>query len=355
MKKLIKAKLKANWTYIIVIIFVASFVAAGILIYLKWPLQKAANNQTTHGACLSDNETATFNIIGGQTTATSADVIISDKVTGKEKLRFQVDNLFVNHYHLYETHKCSIYIIKEFDFDQKHAKFLPGFRVELWQYKYDGKGVPILTFAGKDAKGQTTVYYEADFRIDFLETLMALIKGYLGDIDNFATIIKELETKKDVFSLKYKNITSKYPDIEGVFDFNGWTRDSHYFWGHIQQGANILAFFRIERDTWKVDILPAPEGTLGGTAFNPEYGYITYDTGPGWIGVVEVAEQVYDEWRKAGKKIDFYVYNLFTKEKTLLATIDDPSWSFQQKWISDTELEYELPGGEKKIYKINGQ
>ena len=117
-------------------------------------------------------------------------------------------------------------------------------------------------------------------------------------------------------------------------------------------GANEIAYLRILRDLWKLDVLPVPSGTSGGTALNPEYGYVTYDTGPGWIGIDVIAEQVYDEWRKEGKKIDFYLYNLFTKEKTLLATIDDPSWSFKPQWLSDTELRYELPTGEKKIYKI---
>lgn len=65
-----------------------------------------------------------------------------------------------------------------------------------------------------------------------------------------------------------------------------WTKNGDYFWGDLSIGADEMAYLRILRDAWDLDVLPAPAGTLGGTAFNPEYGYVTYDTGPGRAGLV---------------------------------------------------------------------
>jgi len=44
---------------------------------------------------------------------------------------------------------------------------------------------------------------------------------------------------------------------------------------------------------------------------------------------------------------------LFTKEDRLIeSTKEDPIWFYKPEWISENELEYELPSGEKKIYNI---
>lgn len=49
---------------------------------------------------------------------------------------------------------------------------------------------------------------------------------------------------------------------------------------------------------------------------------------------------------------ELYIENLFIKERRFIASTTEPLWYFKPIWISDTELEYELPSGEKKIYKI---
>lgn len=340
---------------VIIAIIIFLILAIGSIYFYFFKKPQMLTEKPSHPICLSDNETVIYNIDRKQYIG-PVEIIIKDKNSKKEISRFIVENVSSGYYPV-QPRKCGVYIMKEFNWDYKKFKPLPGFCVELWKYNYNGEGTPLLTFAGENKQGQPVIYYDYDFRIDFIEIYIALIQGYLGKIDNYATIIKELETKKDIFKLDYENIINQYPEMAGDFQFDEWTRESRYFWGHLSYGANVLGFFRIERDTWKVDILPAPQGTLGGTAFNPEYGYITYDTGPGWIGIEEIAQQVYEEWQKAGKIKEFYLYNLFTKEKILLATTTDPSWPFQSKsnWISDTELEYELPTGEKKIYKINDQ
>lgn len=329
-------------------------IGVGAYLLLKKPIRNSGENQVSHPLCLSDNEIAAYTIDRGKDES-PVDIVIKNKETEKEIYRFVIDSVWPVYYPV-QPRKCGIYVIKQFNFDYKKTKPLPGFRVELWRYGYDGEGVPILTFAEEDEKGQAVIYYNAEFLVDFVEFYITLIKGYVGQID-FAAVIKEIKTNKDVFSLMYKrDIIDKYPNLAGDhITFDEWTKDSRYCWGHISEGASVIGFFRIERDTWKVDILPVPEGTTGGTAFNPEYGYITYDTGPGWIGIDVVAEQVYDEWRKEEKTVELHLYDLLNKEDVLLATSTEPSWSGNPQWISDTELQYELPDGIKKTYKIGAE
>lgn len=124
-------------------VILLGLIAGGIYYFFGKSLQSEQNlleSQNTHKPCLGDDEIASFNIIGKRTTATSADIIITDKITSKEKFRFQVDNLFPNIGWPYEFRKCGVYIIKEFNWDEKHSKPLPGYKEELWRYTYDGKG-----------------------------------------------------------------------------------------------------------------------------------------------------------------------------------------------------------------------
>ncbi len=62
-----------------------------------------------------------------------------------------------------------------------------------------------------------------------------------------------------------------------------------------------------------------------------------------------------EKWLKEGKKSGLFLYNLFTKEKIFIVSVEEPLWWFKSNWLSDTELEYELPTGEKKIYKIQNE
>ncbi len=338
--------------FIVVIVIFLILASIGISFYLSNKQKSIQENQATHSPCLENNEIVFFEFIGDLHEATSANVIINDKNNGKEIFRFKIDNLVPNRYS-YELHQCSVYVIREFNYDIKTRRATPGYRIELWKYDYDSRDKNVLLFSETDSLGQYTSYFNDNFRIDSLEIYVALEqrKSYLGE-SSYALVIRNFIENLNVFSLKHTDLLNQYPNLSGLFGLLKWTKSGDYFWGNIFDGAIINAFVQITRDTWLVNIFQVPDGTEGGTAFNPEYGYVTYDTGPGWIGIDVVAEQIYDEWRKEGKKVDFYLYNLFTQEKTLLATTDDPSWSFKPQWLSDIELQYELPSGEKKIYKI---
>lgn len=340
---------------IIPVIIFLILASAGIYSYLlkrqKSVQQNPSEDQITRLSCLSDNEMVIYNIDRHQSVS-PVDIVIKDKESKKEIFKFTIDSVLPVYFPV-QPRKCGVYAIKEYNFDAKKSKPSPGFRVELWRYEYNGQGALLLTFAGEDKNGEPTVYYSYQFQIDFLEKLIALLEGVLEDV-NYAAIIKEIKTREDVFSLRYKEVINQNPGLAGgYFGLDEWTKDSRYFWGRLADGAAVLGFFRIERDTWKVDIFLVPVGTQGGDALNSELGYVTYDDGAPWSGDTETDEMYRQQWEKEGKKVHFYLYNLLTKEQILLATIDDPRWNFKPRWISDTELEYYLPNEEKKIYKID--
>lgn len=348
-KKLTELKFKANWIYLVVIIFVAFFVMTGILIYLKWTPKEIKNNQTIHDVCLSDNETVDYTINWRQNVG-PVDIIIKKQEGNKEIFRFKVDSVFSGAYPV-QPRKCGVYVLRLFNYDPQKSKQSPGYKEEIWYYSYDGEGRPLLLLGIKDELGNFHDFFSLEFKVDFLEVYLALIKGYLGRID-FATVIKEIETKEDVFVFPISKIVDEYPSIVGSLGLRNWTKDNRYFWADIFMGARVLGFFRIDTTNWNVDIFEVPEDIFGGAALNIEKGYVTQYPGYVWTGVHELTEQIKQEWREQGKISSLYLYNLFAKDDILLATTSEPLWDFKDKWISDTELEYELPSGEKKVYNI---
>ncbi|OHA14326.1 MAG: hypothetical protein A3G49_05895 [Candidatus Sungbacteria bacterium RIFCSPLOWO2_12_FULL_41_11] len=334
----------------IVISIMVLFAVIGVASYFvfnKPVKQNEVEVNVTHSDCLGEDEVADFLTDKNYSIKYPkfpVTIYVTDKISGKERFHFQIDNVSTG-YQSIEIHKCGVYVIRE----------LPGdYKIELWQYNFAGGSKKILTMAEKDAEGKKIlVYYSYEFRTDSLEEYSALVKIYSVKPLELAYTIYDIGTSKDIFVLPQSTIFKKNPELDGSLGLEAWTKSGGYFWGDIFAGAPRLGFVRIQRNTWKYDVLPAPGGTLGGTAFNPEYGYVTYNTGPGWIGIDIVTEQVHNEWRKAGKIVELYVYNLFTKEKNLLATSTEPSWNGKPQWLSNTELQYEMPNGEKKIYKIN--
>jgi len=339
--------MKKFFIVIPIIIFLLLASADVYFYFFRKNLQSSLESQTSHPPCLSDNETVDYTINWRQD-VTPVDIIIKDKKSGNEISRFSINSILPVYYPV-QPRKCGVYVLRVFNYNPEINKQAPGYRDEIWKYDYSGKGEPLLLLSEKPK--EFISYYSLVFQVDPREIYIALVRGYL-EREDYALVIKDLNLRVDSFVLLRQTLFEKYPDLLGYFGLESWTKNGDYFWGDLSIGANEIAYLRILRELWELDVLPAPAGTLGGTAFNPEFGYVTYDTGPGWIGIHEVAEQVYDEWRKAGKKVDFYLYNLFTKEKILLATTTDPSWSFKPKWLSNLELEYYLPSGERKVYKI---
>ncbi len=291
--------------------------------------------------CLNENFDASYKIDEKEIPLADIIIYITDKNIGKEISSFRIDNIFKTSTSI-ELHRCGIYVIKFFNYDPKISKQKSEFNVEFWKYYYNGKGTKLLL--SED--------FSYDFRIDPEEKYIVLEKGYLSK-DDYALIIKDLNTKEDIFTFSAASIFKQYPNVVGNFNMQEWTKDSRYFWGDIFDGAYVNGYFRIDTQNWKADVYEAPDGAMGGFPLNVNTGYVPIQPGQVWTGDYQLTEELKEQYKKEGKKSELYLYNLFTKEKIQIETSNEPLFYFEPKWLSDNELEYELPTGEKKVYIIN--
>lgn len=332
------------------LLFVLAFGAViYFLIFMEKDNQRATSSNTAIFPCLNDNRVANYKFEDEKAPLVNVIVSIYDKNTDKEILSFKIENVFKTSTSV-ELHQCGIYVIRFFDYDPKKSKQNLGYKDEFWRYDYSGRGEGLILLSEKPK--EFISYYSLDFRVDPLEKYIALEKGYLGKED-YSLVIKNLKTKENAFVLSMKTVVEQYPNIVGYFGLREWTKDGRYFWGRIFEGANVNGFFRIDNLNWKTDIFEAPQDVLGGDALNIENGYITVHPGNVWFGFAELTEEEVARRRAQGIGTELYIHNLFTGKQQFVDKTDEPLWFFQPKWPSNTELQYTLPNGEKKVYKIN--
>jgi len=347
-------------TLILSIIVIALFATVASWVYFvfsKKPVSQPVDNQKQvtqkelpPNGCLEENEIAGYNI--KEKTGENGGILaidVKNKLDKKSIQSFEIKNVRIN-YRPIETHKCGVYIVRQFNYNPNTPKQSIGYKEELWRYVYNGVGENILLLAEK--QNEFISYFASDFRVSPSEKYIILEKGYLGK-DDYALVIKDLKTMEDVFVLSAKSTFAQYPNMAGSFGFDKWTDDSRYFWGDIFDGAYVNGYFRIDTQNWKADIFESPDGAMGGSPLNINTGYLPIQPGQVWTGDYEITQELKEQHKREGKKSFLYLYNLFTKEKKLIETTNEPIFWFKPEWLSDTELQYELPSGEKKIYKIN--
>ncbi len=250
------------------------------------------------------------------------------------------------------VYSCGIYTIRFFNYNpKKEGNQDMGYKEELWNYNYSGFGKKVIILAEKPK--EFISYYSPDFRIDPSEKNLTLIKSYLGK-DDYALVIKDINTLNNVLSIKLNDIVKKYPNVVGSIGLLKWTDDGKYFWFDIFDGAYTKGFIRIDSKDWSYQVFEIPNDMDIGVSgpLNFDTGYTLLYPGFVWTGVVEMDEQISQQWLKEGKQSEIYLYNLFTKQKELIATTTKPLWNFNGKWLSNTKLQYEMPSGEKKIYIV---
>lgn len=343
----------------IIILLVGSIISVFLLREWKSSIKQKENKEISaqRQSCLNKNKQADFTIKRlGKYPSPEYDrgfieVVIKDINTDEEVAKLKIDNIISpSHYHPIELHKCGIYVIRVFNYDPEKTKQDSGYKNELWKYDYTGKGESFILLAEKPK--EFISYFSPDFRVNSTESYIVLEKGYLGK-DDYSLIIKDLKTKEDIFILLSKDLQKINSNFIGVFDMLKWSVDGKYFWGSMSEGAYVNGYFRIDTQNWKTDIFEAPDGAMGGSPFNINTGYVPIQPGQVWTGDYQLTQELKEQYRKEGRKSVIYLYNLFTKEKILIETTNEPLYWFKPRWLSDTELEYELPTGEKKIYKIN--
>jgi hypothetical protein len=93
---------------------------------------------------------------------------------------------------------------------------------------------------------------------------------------------------------------------------------------------------------------------MGGDAFNPNTGMVTYETNVApWTGDAGIDQQYRDQAIRTGQIASFYIYNLLTNKNYLVATTTDPTYYYQPKWISNSVLGYTLSSDVTSTYTIS--
>lgn len=340
--------------YTIVGIVFLSVIIASVLVTVTMERPIVTTQQTLpiqNTVCLADNEDVSYEIEKKENEVSKVYITISDKNTNQKKYTLNKELPVPGHYHPLEIHKCGIYMTRSFNYDYKNKKALPNYRMELWKYGYDNKS-ELIVLLDENIIGQTNIYkyyFGLDFRVSFNEKYIVLIKSYLGQSD-YSIVIKDLNSKKDMFTLLASDIIKTNPNLIGSFGMNKWSEDSRYFWGDIFEGAYVNGYYKIDTQNWIYDLYEAPDGAMGGSELNINTGWLPIQPGQIWTGDYQLDQDLKERYRKEGKKSELYLYNLFTKEKILIETTDESIYWFKPKWISDTELQYEMPTGEKKVY-----
>jgi len=109
----------------------------------------------------------------------------------------------------------------------------------------------------------------------------------------------------------------------------------------------------IDTTDWSYQAFLAPQTTMGGDAFNPDTGMTTYETNAApWTGDAAVDQQYQQQAQQSGQITSFYIYDFLTDKNYLVATTTNPTYYYQPKWLSDTQLEYTLPSGATTTYTI---
>lgn len=339
---------------IIVLLICLGLLIAGVYFFKKPALEKETPK---HDICLTDNEIVDYTIDERyakevKIPSVPTTIFIKDKSSGAIHYSFIIDNFFP----LIRVQKCGVYVVRQF------AESDYTYNDELWRYDYSGEGAKIFTLASFKNKKPEGVLYGTAFTIDSQERYVTLERGYLDQPD-YGLVIKDLKTLNDLFVLTHNDIKNINAEVvlgilangiqRGGLDIGRWTNDGKYLWGTMFNGALDTAYYRIEMGTWKTEVFsPPPDLPSGAERATSFAGFVAYADFPTFFGIDVIAKQKQEKFIKEGRVKHLYLYNLRTKEKKLLAGTMDPAQRFNIKWLSDTEFEYEMPGGEKKIYKI---
>jgi hypothetical protein len=327
------------------------------VIHLGTASTTAVIEASKRSECLGEGEVAEYTLINKNREEDSASIRITNKTSGVGAEYFSVPISDANDYHPIEIHHCGIYTMSDAGYDFKNRKALVNYRRILWKYNYQGIGTEVIS----DSSQVSGINILSDFRIDPTEKYLVLLRGYLGSPD-FALVIKNIKTLKDVFILPITDIEKQNPNIVGDIGFietapTSWTFDGRYFWADLGDGATELGFIRVDSTDWSYKLLPAPADVLGGDALNLETGDITVHPGHVWSGDAEEAKILADARRAKGIGTNLYIENLFTHKRVLIAKSTEPNAYFHPKWISKTTLEYFMPRadgtmGERKEFVL---
>ncbi len=333
------------------VIIISGGLYAGRIVVPQWIYTSLETIGFETGGCLLNGENAVFEVENNYSKEYS---YVNVSKMGGENAKtpvFREKILQPQHYHPVEAHKCAVYFVQGVNYDPASlGRSLQGFREELVAFDYRGKKIFSMILAEKPDKYVS--YYSNDFRVNPSETHVALEDNH--DLNNKIFLIKSLGTKNDHFSLPLATIANQNENLVGDIMFLDWTRDGRYFWASLFEAAYVNGWVRVDSNDWSYELYEAPEGVLGGYPLNIASGWVPVIPGAFWTGVVELDDEVRQERSASGETADLYLYNVITKTRILVEDTDAPIWrGLKAHWLSDTELEYTMPDGTKKTYRVS--
>jgi hypothetical protein len=252
--------------------------------------------------------------------------------------------------------KCHFYTTK---FKNVTREPKTSYDASLWRYTYTGEGEKILDFTRRIDQYNSFFIYNLGYSIEPNERYIVLSHGFMSGGEDYKDIIlyvKDIETLKDVAVVDLKNdVFGKNSDIYGdiLFENAHWSKDGKYFLVPFHDQADVTGYIRVNLIDGSYDVYDAYLGTMAGDQININTGWTTFDDGPEWSGWSDIEESNRDEWRAKGIKVNFGIYNIYTKEKRIIEQVDDTTHWHEPRWIDDNTLEYLSITGQKKVYTIS--
>ncbi|MDQ5961934.1 MAG: hypothetical protein QG669_326 [Patescibacteria group bacterium] len=281
----------------------------------------------------------------------SGDMSIEVVGVKDEKYDFLIKDVFVGSIVAFVGADCHFYTTKFLN-----VKRVPktSYDASLWQYTYTGEGKKVLDFTRRIDENNSFFIYNLGYSVDPKEKFVALSHGnvYEGEI---TLTIKDLNTLNDFVVIDLKNgVFKEHPEMFGdiLFENAHWSKDGKYFLTPFHDQADVIGYIRVNLVDGSHQVYDAYPGTMGGDQINADTGWTTFDDGPEWSGWSDIEESNRDEWRAQGIKVNFGIYNIYTKQKIVIEQVNDTTHWHEPRWIDDNTLEYLSITGEKKIYTL---
>lgn len=238
---------------------------------------------------------------------------ISNLEMENEELRTQlriVEKVYYKHYHFVESVNDNVYMILESGDSESSMRMR-----KLVKYSYYEEPHTIYESPG------------LDFRVSPNENMIAIC--YSEDNDEEVSFVDG--RGKLLFEMKL----SKFKDGKTP-SLYGWSNDSRYFWGIIQQTYLIDSYFIIDTENWKVKTIENKNSYGDDKAINTNNGWLCYSDYPVCLDV-----ECRNEFNKSGATVNLWLYNIFTGDEMQI----DSSIikKFNPLWIDVSTIEYDAP------------
>ena len=247
------------------------------------------------------------------------DVLLRNAQTGTESLFLTMEQVYREHYHAAEFNNQYLFIIKRIgDVNSVDGDWTD----ELWRYDRQGSGEKL--FAGKGL----------DFRAAPDGQMIAL--QYAAGFDLMMVFLKPPSEVVKEFDLSQLDENGAYyPSPET------WNAQSSQFWGAQRAGSKIMAYFRIDTDSWEVakfDVSSLPINTSGECALNSDTGKLAFSDYPA-IFDADSHQQFVD----SQKPVNLFLFDLNSRVSQTIAT--SQAKEFKPAWLNDNTVEFDKPDG----------